>query len=257
MLNQLAIAARADRTVATPLQREVDHIIRFIVATWYALLMVPLMVGAWVEGRAFVDSVAVALVVVGLVPQGLFLAIATAYALGSVRIARKGALVQRPNAVEKSLSNVDVLCLDKTGTLTDQPAPSAKFAGRADEAAVRPIVGDFVASVGAPNKTTVALVEGCPGRARAVEEEVPFASERRWSGLCFTDELGPAVCLLGAPDMLRPHLGRGPGGARRADRALGRRWPPGHPCLLGPMGLKWRCAIWPGVGWCRSAARAG
>ena len=53
----------------------------------------------------------------GLVPNGLFVSIAIAYALGAVRIIRFGALVQQANAIE-SLSNVDVLCLDKTGTLT-------------------------------------------------------------------------------------------------------------------------------------------
>ena len=56
-------------------------------------------------------------VVVGLVPQGLFLSIAVAYALGAVRVAGQAILVQQSNAIE-SLSNVDILCLDKTGTLT-------------------------------------------------------------------------------------------------------------------------------------------
>ena len=53
----------------------------------------------------------------GLVPNGLFLSITLAYALGAVRIIKYGALVQQSNAIE-SLSNVTVLCLDKTGTLT-------------------------------------------------------------------------------------------------------------------------------------------
>ena len=58
-----------------------------------------------------------ATILAGLVPNGLFVSIAIAYALAAVRIARMGALVQQSNAVE-SLSHVDTLCLDKTGTLT-------------------------------------------------------------------------------------------------------------------------------------------
>ena len=58
-----------------------------------------------------------AAVVVALVPQGLFLMTTVAYAMGAVRVAGKGALIQEPNAVE-SVSHVDLLCLDKTGTLT-------------------------------------------------------------------------------------------------------------------------------------------
>lgn len=56
-------------------------------------------------------------IVVGLVPIGLFLATSVAYAMGALRMAGKSTLVQRLSAVE-SLSNVDVLCLDKTGTIT-------------------------------------------------------------------------------------------------------------------------------------------
>ncbi len=56
-------------------------------------------------------------IVVGIVPIGLFLATSVAYAMGALRMAGKSALGQRLSAVE-SLSNVDVLCLDKTGTIT-------------------------------------------------------------------------------------------------------------------------------------------
>ena len=63
------------------------------------------------------ETIASATLVVGLVPNGLFLSITLAYALGAVRIIQYGALVQQSNAIE-SLSNVTVLCSDKTGTLT-------------------------------------------------------------------------------------------------------------------------------------------
>ena len=56
-------------------------------------------------------------IVVGIVPIGLFLASSVAYAMGALRLAGKRVLVKRLSAVE-SLRNVDVLCLDKSGTLT-------------------------------------------------------------------------------------------------------------------------------------------
>ena len=59
----------------------------------------------------------VAAVVAGLIPSGLFAMVIVAYALGAVRMAEEGALAQQTNAVE-SMSNVEVLCSDKTGTLT-------------------------------------------------------------------------------------------------------------------------------------------
>ena len=63
------------------------------------------------------EAVIEATVLVGLIPNGLFVSIAIAYALAAVRMTRFGALVQQANAVE-SLSHVDTLCVDKTGTLT-------------------------------------------------------------------------------------------------------------------------------------------
>ena len=100
----------------TPIQKETNLIVRLvlIVAVYFELL---LSVNAFLNDITLVDSVRMSVVIAGLVPNGLFVSIAVAYALGAVRIAGKGALVQQSNAVE-SLSNVNVLCLDKTGTLT-------------------------------------------------------------------------------------------------------------------------------------------
>ena len=65
----------------------------------------------------FRDTVVGAAVILGIVPSGLFLMITVTYSMGAVRLASQEALVQQVNAVE-SLSNVDVFCADKTGTLT-------------------------------------------------------------------------------------------------------------------------------------------
>ncbi len=56
--------------------------------------------------------------VVSLIPEGLILLASLTYAVAALRMARRGALVQQLNAVE-SLASVDVVCLDKTGTLTE------------------------------------------------------------------------------------------------------------------------------------------
>jgi cation-transporting ATPase E len=64
-----------------------------------------------ISDTPIVERVKMALVIIGLVPSGLFLAIALAYAMAAVRIARRSVLVQQANAIE-SLSYVDKLCLD-------------------------------------------------------------------------------------------------------------------------------------------------
>jgi cation-transporting P-type ATPase E len=200
-----------------------------------AFLMVVLTVGAVAWRDPFVELVERLVVVIGLVPQGLLLAIVVAYALGAMRVAGRGALVQQTNAIE-SLSNVDTFCLDKTGTLTTN---------RLRLADVRPLgigrddlhnrLSSFVASATTGNKTSEAIAEALPGEKQQAIDEVPFSSARKWSALVFDGNedgvSGPShsasaggiegitslpatrslrgVYVLGAPEMLRPHLLQG------------------------------------------------
>src|SRR5919202_1563227 len=114
--NQVTAGARAEGRVLTPLQRQTNGMIRLMLLV-AGFLMVVLTVSAVAYRTPFVELVQNLVVVIGLVPQGLLLANVVAYALGAVRVAGRGALVQQTNAIE-SLSNVDTLCLDKTGPLT-------------------------------------------------------------------------------------------------------------------------------------------
>jgi cation-transporting ATPase E len=138
----------------------------------------------------------------GLVPYGLFLLIAVAYTAGAAAIARQGALVQQVNAVE-SVSNVDVVCTDKTGTLTtgrltvEHVQPLAGYD-------VEPLLGGYARSTAGPNLTTAALAASLPGTPWEVRDEVPFASSLRWSGITTPD----GTWVLGAPDALAAHLTR-------------------------------------------------
>jgi len=114
--NKLTAGARAFRRVKTPLQQDVDFIIRMMV-TIAGVLGVLLGLGAILQHLTAAEWLQVAAVIAALPPQGLFFMTTVTYATGAVRMAGRGALIQQANAVE-SLSNVDVLCLDKTGTLT-------------------------------------------------------------------------------------------------------------------------------------------
>ena len=202
----LAAGARAFRRVYTPLQREINLVIRVIllVAVFLEFLMV---LSALTNTITFVEFVQRAVVIVGIVPIGLILAIAVAYTLGAVRIVRKGALVQQANAIE-SLSNVDMLCMDKTGTLTtnDLELIAVYPLQGKDEAELRRLLGDFVASGSVGNVTSKAIGASCPGQQRRVKEEIPFSSAHKWSGLAIDDEAMRGSYILGAVEMLQPAL---------------------------------------------------
>jgi cation-transporting ATPase E len=153
------------------------------------------------------QSVQAASVVFGLAPASLFLMIVMTYALGAVRIADKGALVQRANAVE-SLSHVDVLCLDKTGTLTANKIQldAVQPLGALDMDAVHRALGRYARSGTAGNRTSEAVAEAVPGEPQPFGEEVPFSSARKWSALAFDGPDLPGIYALGAPEMLRAYL---------------------------------------------------
>jgi cation-transporting P-type ATPase E len=202
---QLTSGAQAFRRVHTPLQQEINLVIRIIllIAVYFELLLI---LRSLSNRLGIVESVRMSTVIIGLVPNALFLALALAYAMGAVRMVRQGALVQQANAVE-SLSNVDVLCMDKTGTITtnrlrlDDLQPIDWL-----ETEVRRMLGDYVTSTTARNRTSDALCDACGGQARTVREEVLFSSQHKWSALALDDPALPGVYVLGAPEMLVSRL---------------------------------------------------
>ncbi len=209
--NQLVQRARQFKREQTPLQKEVNLVVRvllLVVAFFGAMIAINQIINRDMD---LLHSVQAASVTFGLAPSSLFLMIVVTYALGAVRIADKGALVQRANAVE-SLSHVNVLCLDKTGTLTSNSIQldAVQPLGTLDEDTVRRVLGRYARSVTASNRTSDAVAEATPGEARPFVEEVPFSSARKWSALTFGGPDLPGAYVLGAPEMLQGNLIAGP-----------------------------------------------
>lgn len=208
LANRITAGARSFRRVLTPLQRQIHLVIR-ITLLIVLYLEVLLVLSSLVKLVALPDAVAQATVLASLVPNGLFLSVAVAYALGAVRILRYGALVQQSNAIE-SLSTVDVLCLDKTGTLT---ANRLKVVGhqtlQAEEDELRQALGSVVVSAAAKNGTSEAIAAAFPAEPSQTLDEVPFSSVRKWSAVTLRDGTLQGVYALGAPEALRPHLADG------------------------------------------------
>jgi cation-transporting ATPase E len=203
LANRMTAGARGFRRILTPIQREINAVIRItlLIVLYMELLLI---LRSLLTLVSVPESIAQATVLAGLVPNGLFLSIAVAYAVGAVRILRFGALVQQSNAIE-SLSNVDVLCLDKTGTLTANAlrVRSIEPLGASEEE-LRSALGAIAASTTAPNQTSEAIAAAFPRDPVATLEEVPFSSARKWSALAFSADGLTGVYALGAPEMLRP-----------------------------------------------------
>ncbi len=206
--NQISAHARAFRVVKTPLQRDIDLVIRLLIliAAFIGLLMV---ISSIIYRIPLMRSTQMAAVIAGIIPNGLFFMVIVAYAMGAVRIVRTGALVQQANSVE-SLSNVDILCMDKTGTLTANRILFNEIQPvGADRDACQRLLGNFASSAASRNKTSQAIVDGLGGEVWSAVDEVPFSSARKWSALSFAEDDMRGAFVLGAPEMLEAYLDSG------------------------------------------------
>lgn len=204
--HQLTSTVRNFQLTRTPLQRQVALVVRLITSV-VALMSGVILLQAIVEAFPFVRIVQISAVLSGQIPYGLFFLIALTYALGAAHIARKGGLVQQLNAVE-SLSHVNVLCMDKTGTLTANRLRLHALhpLGPLDGTTVEEALGSFARSSGTGNATSNALVAALPGTLCTPVAALPFASARKWSALALETPELRGVYALGAVEQLAPYL---------------------------------------------------
>jgi cation-transporting P-type ATPase E len=206
LANQITAGARTFRRILTPLQGEINLVIRVVLGI-VLYLEILLVIRGLLRATAVGEFVANATLLAGLVPNGLFVSIAVAYALGAIRILRFGALVQQSNAIE-SLSHVDVLCLDKTGTLTAnrlQVESVAGIGGASDDEVIAALTA-LASSATVHTKTSEAIAAHWPANPRPLAREVPFSSARKWSACAFLGGDGPGIVAIGAAPFLRDYL---------------------------------------------------
>ncbi|WP_112490700.1 HAD-IC family P-type ATPase [Streptomyces bacillaris] len=209
---QLAEEASRFTLVHSELRSGISTILKYV--TW---MMVPTAIGLIisqlvVKDNNFKDSVARTVGgIVPMIPEGLVLLTSVAFAIGVVRLGRKQCLVQELPAIE-GLARVDVVCLDKTGTLTEggMDITEVRPLNGSDEAYVHQVLRSLGSSDPRPNASLQAIIDAYPaggdGKAAwTVTEAMPFSSARKYSGAAFTETDGTSSAwLLGAPDVLLP-----------------------------------------------------
>lgn len=150
------------------------------------------------------DSVSsTAAAILGMMPKGLVLLTTASLVLGVIRLARKQTLVQELFCIE-TLSRVDVLCLDKTGTLTQGRMTVNKIVPLDESvlpAPLSPCLGSFIQALDDNNATFQALAAHFtePEEGLSPQCKTPFSSARKWSSVTFE---GKGTVIVGAPDVL-------------------------------------------------------
>ncbi len=187
----------------TPLQIHLKRLLRVLMGATI-VLTVALLISYSVEDRGLAESLkALVATVTTIVPVGLLLGITVAFAVGAVRVSRAGAIVQDIQAVE-ALNYADVVCLDKTGTLTANRLTVQGVTWAPGVSGVEGWLGAFAAATADESKTASALADRFAGlkNAGVVEAQVPFSSARRWSAVRLVAGPERRTFVLGAPEAL-------------------------------------------------------
>jgi cation-transporting P-type ATPase E len=195
---RLASEARRFTLVRSELMDGINTILRYVT---YALVPTAALLAlsqfraheGWREAMAGVVAG-----VVAMVPEGLVLLTSLAFAIAAVTLARRNVLVQELPAVE-GLARVDVVCLDKTGTLTEGTISYDRVEALDAAASVDDALGALAADENR-NATATALSAAFAAPAGwARTGAVPFSSTRKWSAAAFGEH---GTWVLGAPEMV-------------------------------------------------------
>jgi cation-transporting ATPase E len=198
---RLSSDARRFSLVKSELRTGIDRVIKMV--SWLMIPTAVLLVSAQLDSHdGVVEAVQGSVAgLVAMVPEGLVLLTSIAFAVGATRLASRQVLTQELAAIE-GLARVDVICLDKTGTLTE---------GTLSLAAVEVLDGDTATHVDAalgalggadehPNPSLAAIAaERSVPHGWSLQGSVPFSSARKWSAASFE---GDGTWYLGAPDIL-------------------------------------------------------
>jgi len=196
---KLTATARAFRHPRSPLEKSNDRLLLWLVAI-AAPIAIALTISVLLRVHTNTGRVqALTAGIVNMVPEGLILLISLTAAVSAFKMAQRGVLAQQLNAVE-SLASVDVLCTDKTGTLTESALRVVGLvpAEGTDETSLARALADYAISSPSRNLTLEAIAgaELAQVKRREVVDQVPFSSKRRWSAL----DLGDERLVLGAPE---------------------------------------------------------
>ncbi|MBI4883412.1 MAG: HAD-IC family P-type ATPase [Actinobacteria bacterium] len=202
---KLAEEARRFTLVNSPLRNDVNRIV-----TWVGYLIIP--VGLLLASSQFLrrdegwreSIISTVAGLVGMVPEGLVLLTSVAFAVGVVRLAGQRCLVQELPAIEV-LARVDVLCTDKTGTITEGSLAisDVHMLGNDDPVTIDAVLAALAQLDPDPNATSQALNSHFTETTTwTVTGRVPFSSGRKWSGMTFIDSDGHdrGSWVLGAPE---------------------------------------------------------
>lgn len=202
-ISKLTLEATKDKkTEESEMIKSLDRIVKVI-----GIIIIPvgavLLIQEWfvLEGGFRSSVISMVAAVLGMIPEGLYMTASIAMVVSAMRLARRDVLVQNMKCIE-TLARVDVLCVDKTGTITENEMMVDGFqimSKGEDEDRILRMIGDLVQQQNKDNITMAALQGFFTERSgRAAEMICPFSSKYKYCGVSY----GEKNYVLGAPEFV-------------------------------------------------------
>ena len=196
--------ARRRKRHRSEMMRALDRLLRFI-----SIAIIPVFVIMFAKqyfflhtGLEYAMSSTVA-AIIGMIPEGLYLLTSVALAVSMIRLAQGKVLAQDMNCIE-TLARVDVLCVDKTGTITEPHMEVGEVVYLDEEKYAETVVTEtlnaFYQSMEADNDTARAMAQKFHGKSLwHAAQTIPFTSATKWSAAVFP---GHGAFVVGAPEFI-------------------------------------------------------
>lgn len=204
-ISKLTLEAKAmQKGEQSEMIRSLDKLVKFV-----GIALIPIGIVLFVQSFFFNDETfresitSMVAAVIGMIPEGLYLLASVALAVSAMRLAHKKVLLHDMKSIE-TLARVNVLCVDKTGTITENSMSVKKLVptehyDKETMPELEKLVGDFVKAMSSDNSTMAALKEFFKNGTNASPVRItPFTSANKYSGVTFEEK----AYVLGAPEFV-------------------------------------------------------
>ena len=175
--------------------------VKFVGVALVPIGIVLFIQGIFINHESLHDNItSMVAAVLGMIPEGLYLLTSVALAVSSMRLAKEKVLLHDMKSIE-TLARVDVLCVDKTGTITENEMKVEKIKAIDVENrdAFEELLAKFVYAIDESNNTMKAIRNYCKQTSKVIASEIiPFTSKNKYSGAVFEND----AYILGAPEFV-------------------------------------------------------
>lgn len=186
--SKISSKAKEFKKYKSEINNSINKILKFVSIIIFPLGGILFLKSYFIIGDGFEESIlTTSAALIGMIPEGLVLLTSISLAVGAIKLAKRKTLIQELNCLE-SLARVDVLCLDKTGTITEGTMEVKDLLVIDEDYDIQEIMGNLVHALNDDNFTFLAIKDRFSEvKSFDLVKSIPFSSQRKYSGAVFEE----------------------------------------------------------------------